>query len=220
MTKTEVRQLLQERLGEAVAAEGFRARRSGFVRSIKEGHQSLSIALWDHAPQFEFTVSMGIRLDEVEALMHPFAGTEERFRGETLTSLTQLEFLGLTGRPGRGVLFGGDDEANLHHAALALAQVVTERVLPFFDNYVDLRAVEAGLNPPGAEDLRVPIRQNDRSRFDDSNEPYRAMHGIATAYLMGRDCLPSLIDAYRGQLSVMVPEIRSRFEALTEFIKR
>lgn len=219
MRKSEVRQLLRETLGEVVASRGFAARQDRFVRSIEGGRQSLSVAIWDHNPHFDFTVSMGIRLDEVEVLIHPFAETAEKWKSETLTSLTQLEFLGLTGAPGRGVLFGGDDEASVSQAARNLAQVVEERVLPFFDSYMDLRAVERGLNPPGAEELRDPIWPVDRSRFDGSNEPYRAMHGIATAYLVERDCLSALVDAYRGQLSQMVPEIRSKFEALAEFIK-
>lgn len=219
MRKTQVRQLLQETLGEIVSPRGFRPRLGGFSRPIDGGGQSLSVALWDHNPHFDFTVTMGIRLDQVEALIHPFAETDERWKSETLTSLTQLEFLGLVGTPGRGVLFGGDDEASLGHAARNLAQVVEERVLTFFDSYTDLRAVEAGLNPPGAENLREPIWPVDRSRFDGSNEPYRAMHGIATAYLAGSDRLPALIIAYRGQLSQMVPEIQSKFEALAEFIQ-
>lgn len=218
MTKTEVRQMLRERLGAAVAAEGFRARRDVFVRPIPGGCQSLAVALWDHAPRFEFSVSMGIRLEEVEDLVNPFAGTEAKYRAETLTSLTQLEFLGLTSTPGLGVRFGGDDDASLTRAAQALTEVVTERVLPFFERYHDLRTVEAGLNPPGSEELRTPRLRSDRSRFDDSNEPYRAMRGIATAYLVGQDNLPALIEAYRGQLSQMVPEIRSKFEALAEFL--
>lgn len=163
---------------------------------------------------------MGVRLDIVEEFMHPFTRTDPRYQAETLTSLTQLEFLGFEEIPGRGVIFGGDSRETIEREAADLARIVREQVIPFFEEYRSLQAVEQGLNPTGAEALTSPIWPEDRRRFDGSIEPYRAMHGIATAYLIRSSRLPALVDAYRGQLSGMVAEIRERYETLADFVSQ
>ncbi len=221
MTKTEVKQMLFAAVDAAVHFEGFRGRKSDltFTRPIAGGRQSLAVALWDFAPRFEFTASMGVRLDEVESLIHPFAGTDPRYQAETLTSLTQLEFLGVEETsPNQGAKFGGETEAELKTAADRLVAILVERVLPFFDEYRDLAALDRGLNPEGIESAMPPIWPVDRSRFDDSNEPYRQMHGIAVAYLNRNPRLPALIEAYRGQLTGLVDPIGTKYESFATHI--
>lgn len=219
LKRNDVKHILQETLEPVLTPNGFRARGDCFVRSIADGNQQISIALYDYRPTFEFSASLGIRLEEVESFVAPFTGVLPEHRSLTLTSLTQLEHFGLKVEGGRGVLFRGDSHDTLCQAASRLADVLRLHAVPFLDRYRDLPSVEAGLNPPGAEGISSPIWPEDHSRFDGTNEPYRAMHGIATAYLVGNPKTLSLIHAYRGQLSGMVEEIRSKYESLAKHIE-
>lgn len=69
----------------------------------------------------------------------------------TLTSITQLEFLGLPAEPGRGVVFRVQSEPELASTLPGVLAIVRERVLPFFDEYRDVARVNRGFNPEGAE---------------------------------------------------------------------
>lgn len=219
LTKKEARAVIVEEISPRVVSLGFRASGDRFSRKISAGKQGFSIAIFDYRPTFEFTVSVTVRIDAVEEFVAPFIGVQPKDRAITVTSLTQLEHFGLRADPGRFVLFRGSDADTIRASAVDLANVVERHVVPFLDRNQDLASIAAGLNPPGAEAITSPIFPDDRSRFDGSVEPYRAIRGVATAYLVGDPRLPELIKAYRGQLTGMVDPIRAPFESFVAHLE-
>ena len=73
-TKSEVRRLIVESLSPVIAPAGFRYRKSaeGFVRKIVGGRQEIGIVLWDFASLFKFTLTLCVRLDQVQDRVLPF----------------------------------------------------------------------------------------------------------------------------------------------------
>jgi hypothetical protein len=96
--------------------------------------------------------------------------------------------------------------------------MVRERVLPFFEEYRDIAAVNRGLNPEGAERVFRIVGFPDRRAFDATNQPYRAMTGVAAAYLANDPRLDALISAYRSQISEMPEHDRSKFDNLVDYL--
>ncbi len=196
---SEVRRLIARDLAPAMKGAGFGIRRpyGQFVRRIEGGRQELSIALFDYSPHFEFSFTLCVRLDAVEALVNPFM-TTPKYYDTTLTSMTQLEYFGLPARPGSGVLFEVRSEAELEDVLRGFRPVLEERILPFFEEYRDLTALNRGLNPEGAEHLlRWPAS---RASFCGTPHPYRAITGFTVAHLAGDPRLQKLLAAYRAQL--------------------
>jgi hypothetical protein len=138
----------------------------------------------------------------------------------TLTSATQLEFLGLPAKPGSGVNFEVSSEADLAGVMPNVLTMVRERVLPFFEEYRDLAAVNRGLNPEGAERVLRIVGFPDRRAFDATNQPYRSIAGVTAAYLANDPRLDALISAYRSQISEMPEHDRSKFENLVHYLKQ
>ena len=213
--KSEVERLIVEGLNPAVNPGGFRYRKKEecFVRAIGDGRQKLGVALWDYNPLFAFSLTMTVRLDAVQAIVNQFSGSPPPYHGITTTSLTQLEFFGLPADRGR-VEFRASSEPELASALPGVAALVRERVVPFFDEYRDIAALNRGLNPDGAELVTRLPWPPDRRAFDASNQPYRAMAGAAVARLAGDPRWEQLVAAYRAQLSGAAEQDRRKFEEL------
>lgn len=197
---SEVRRQIARDLAPSMKRAGFGIRRpyEQFVRQIEGGRQELSISLVDYRPRFEFSFTVCIRLDAVEAVVNPFTTTPAHY-DITLTTMTQLEYFGLPStHPASGVFYEVTSEADLTRALRAFRPVLEERILPFFDEYRDLAALNRGLNPEGAE--RLTCWAASRASFCDTPHPYRAMTGFAVAYLADDPRLEELLDAYRAQL--------------------
>jgi hypothetical protein len=217
--KTDVRRLIVEAVA-PVVGPGFRfqKRSDAFVRTIDGGRQELGLPLYDFNPVFEFSLTLCIRLDTVQEITNRFSGSPPKYHGATLTSVTQLEFLGLAAVPGRGVLYRAASASELAEVLPAVLTIVRERVLPFFDEFRTVGAVNRGLNPAGAERmLRLPDAP-DRRSFDATNMPYRAMTGVAVAHLARDPRLTDLVVAYRAQISAMPEHDRRKFETLVAFL--
>jgi hypothetical protein len=58
----------------------------------------------------------------------------------------------------------------------------------------------------------------DRRKFDATNQPYRAMTGVAVAHLASDPRLSDLIAAYRRQISEMQDDDRQKFENLVTYV--
>ena len=220
--KTEVRRMIVDAVTPVVSAAGFRFKKAqeAFVRRIEDGRQELGLPLVDYNPVFQFNFTLCIRLEAVQEITDRFSGSPPKYHSMTLTSITQLEFLGLPAKPGRGVKFEVSSEAELMAVMPGVLTMVRDRVLPFFDEYRAIAAVNRGLNPEGAERVFRIVGFPDRRVFDATNQPYRAMTGLAAAYLAHDPRLDALIDAYRSQISEMPEHDRSKFEKLADFLNR
>jgi hypothetical protein len=220
-TKSEVRRLIVEALVPVLESAGFRYRKSaeGFVRKIDGGRQEIGIALWDFAPLFEFTLTLCVRLDQIQDLVNRFSGSPPQYHGITLTSITQLEFLGLPANPQSGMVkYLVTSESELAAVLPGVVAMVQDRVLPFFAEYTDIPSLNRGLNPAGAEHVTQEVWPPDRSAFDSSNMPYRAMAGLAVAHFAGDPRLIALAAAYRAQVSGMQDQERQKLESLVAFL--
>ncbi|WP_020474756.1 hypothetical protein [Zavarzinella formosa] len=213
--KTEAERLIVSGLKSDTAPAGFRyVKKDGsFVRLIDGGRQMLGVALWNHNPLFAFSLTMTVRLDAVQAITNQHSGSPPQYHGITTTSLTQLEFLRLPAERGK-VEFRASSESELAAVLPGVATLVRERVVPFFDEYRDVAALNRGLNPDGAERVMQPTWPPDRRAFDASNQPYRAMTGVAVARLAGDPRWEQLVAAYRAQLSGAPDHDRQKFEGL------
>jgi hypothetical protein len=218
--KTEVRRLISEAVAPVVSPAGFRfkKRSEAFIRKIDGGRQEFGLPLVDYNPIFEFSFTLCIRLEEVQDITNRFSGSPPRYHDVTLTSITQLEFLGLPSEPGRGVVYRVESESELTATVPGVLAMIRERVLPFFDEYRDIAAVNRGLNPEGAERVFQIAGFPDRRAFDATNYPYRAMTGVAVAHLARDPRLAALIAAYRGQISQMPDHDRLKFENMVIYL--
>jgi hypothetical protein len=217
-TKTGVRKLIVEALTPLMAPAGFRFRKSEFVRKMDGGRQELTVTLADYNPVFRVSLVLCSRFDAVQEITNRFSGASEKDFGETLTSMTQLEFFGLPAKPGAGVEWEVKSEADLGAVLPGVVAVVRDRVLPFFDEYRDLQALHRGLNPPGAERMLKPRWPNDWQKFDASNEPYREMTGVAVAHLAGDPRFDELVAAYRSQIKILRDLNRQKFEDMVAYL--
>lgn len=214
--KTEVRNTLRDAINPVVAPLGFRyrARDPAFVRKTEEGRQELTIAIRDYNPVFEFSFSLCSRIDAVQAIMNRFTGSPPRYHDMTLTSITQLEFLGLHARPGKGVIYSVKSAEELAATISDIIAVIKDRVLPFFNEYRRVEDINRGLNPVGAEHVRELIWPPDRGQFDATNQPYRSMAGVAVAHFASDPRIQELIAAYRSQIREFPDDQRKKLDDL------
>lgn len=213
--KSEVERLIVKGLTPVVALAGFRyvKKEESFVRGINGGRQKLGLALSNYKPLFEFSLTLTVRLDAVQEIVNRFSGSPPEYHAITMTSLTQLEFLGLSAEGGC-VEYRASSEPELATVIPGVAAMVHERIVPFFEEYRDVTSLNRGLNPRGAERVTQQQWPRNRRAFDSSYEPYRAMSGIAVARLAGDPRWPELVVAYREQLSELDEDDRRKYEEL------
>ncbi len=218
--KTEVRRMIVDAVTPVVSPAGFRFKKASeaFVRKIDGGRQELGLPLVDYNPVFHFSFNLCMRFEAVQDITNRFSGSPPKYHSMTLTSITQLEFLGLAAGPGNRVDFEVSSEAELMAVMPGVLAMVRERVLPFFEEYRDIAAVNRGLNPEGAERVFRLVGFPDRRAFDATNQPYRAMTGVVAAFLAKDPRLDSLISAYRSQISEMPEYDRSKFENMVNYL--
>lgn len=218
--KGELQRLICDAIAPVVSGAGFVFRKSSgaFVRKIERGRQELGLSLIDYHPIFEFSFTLATRLEAVQEIVNRFSGSPPNYHGSTLTSITQLEFLGLPAEPGRGVTYRVASGPELTAMLPGIIAMIRERVLPFFEEYRDVAAVNRGLNPDGADEVFQLPQFPDRRAFDATNQPYRAMRGIAVAYMARDPRLPRLIAAYRSQISQLHENDRSKLENLVTYL--
>lgn len=221
-TKSEVRRAIVDAISPAVSDAGFRYKKAAeaFVRKIDGGRQELGLPLYDYNPVFEFSLTLCIRCDAVQEIVNRFSGALSKYHASTLTSITQLEFLGVTPQPSRSVRFQVQSEAELVAILPGVLELIVQRVLPFFDEYRDLAALNRGLNPAGVEAAASVESGFDRRAFDATNQPYRAMTGVTVAYLANDSRLPALINAYRAQVAPLPETERAKFEQLASVLNQ
>jgi hypothetical protein len=218
--KSEVQRMIVDAVTPAVNVAGFRFKKTSgaFVRKVEGGRQEFGLSIVDYNPIFEFSFTLCIRLEAVQEITNRFSGSPPKYHAMTLTSITQLEFLGLPADSGRGVRFHAESDAELIAVMPRVLEIVRERILPFFEEYHDIAAVNRGLNPKGSERVFRIVGLPDRRSFDATNQPYRAMTGVAVAHLANDPRLPELVSAYRSQISEMPEHDRSKFDNLVNYL--
>lgn len=221
MRLRQVRARIYAGLREIAARGDFLLRRSdeGFRRRIPGGYQKLSIAVWDYHPTFLFSLTMGIRLDEVEALCNRFSDVDPRYDRETLTSITQLEHLGEEPTAVQGVVYSGTTEDEIDAAIERAALLIEAKVFPFFDRYRTVAALDAAMNPETPVSSDVPGWSSDRHAFNSTYHPRRGMSALIVAHLAGNPRIEDLAERYRAEMVTLIPEERARFERVVAYLQ-
>src|SRR5437660_279142 len=94
MKKREMANLIFQMLSGILSETEFRLKKSesGFVRKIPGGRQTIGLPLWDYHPEFEFSLTICIRLEAVEEIFNQFSGTAPKYHPLSLTTITSLEY--------------------------------------------------------------------------------------------------------------------------------
>jgi hypothetical protein len=141
-TRTEIRRMIVDAIAPVVSAAGFRLKQApeAFVREIEGGGQKLGLSMVEYNADVHFGFYLCVRLNAVEEISNRFCGWPAGAPTNS-TSYTRLEFLGLP------AYFEVSSEAELAATMPNIVTMVRERILPFFDEYRDVAAVNRGLNP-------------------------------------------------------------------------
>jgi hypothetical protein len=177
MTRRQAASILYATLDRALAPAGFVLRRSDelWVRRIPAGSQSVSVAIYDYAPEFEFEPTFGIRLDAVEEIRHRFSGVAPDQQDLSSTTLTSSSFvLGID-------TFAASSDSGVESTAERIAGLILDRGLNFFDRYQDLTAIDRALNVDRIAD------------FDSINPGAQARTAVIVARLAGNPEFEQLV---------------------------
>lgn len=215
---TEVVQRIINGLDSVLSPAGFNFEKEseGFVRTIEGGWQKLSLPIWNYRPAFEFSFTLDVRLEEAEVISNRFLDVDPRYFDETLTALVQLEFLDWPTDEFGESRHRVTSRRELTSTLKAIRPLVSERVVPFFDEYRDAESLNRGLNPEYAKNRPQPVEN-----YTDFGGmmPSRAFSAIAVAYLASDPRLPELVQLYRESMSEHYSEdFLPGYERLAAFV--
>jgi len=204
VTHGEAREQIYRALGQMLSGTDFRLKRSeeGYVRAIRGCRQDIGVPFYDYNPRFEFSLVMGVRLDEVEKITFMFSGAPVQCRSGGVSTIIRLEYFAPE-VPDRFTVWS---EKDIEQAANVLAPIVRERIVPFLDQHRDVQSLDKALHH-GAQQL------------DTSHHPYRGMSGITIARLAGNPEFDTLVAKYLAEMSSIPPDYRAKFVRLAEYLK-
>ena len=203
MKKQEVRGLIYAGLEPMVTAHDFRLKKSeeSFVRAMEGGKQSLGIALVDYNPIFEFSLTISIRLDQVEDILHMFSGSPPQYHKASATFISDMSRF-QTSKPSYAVTTPEDIQA----ALAVLHPIVLNQIIPFFDGHKNLEAVAQVLNPDSIPEMMPGVGP--------------AMHAAIVARLTHNPNLESIVSAYQERLARFPKNIQDQFNCLVDYLRK
>ena len=200
MKKQDMANLIFEMLGGILSETNFRLKKSEscFVKKIPEGRQMLGLPLWDYRPEFQFSLNICIRLDAVEDIFHKFSGSSDH--SASFTTMARLEYF--TGGSAKYKVTTAEEVTS---AGVGLASVIRDKILPFFDENEDVKALDRTVNAkyPG---------------IDITQYPWRAMHAVILAHLAGNADFESLVVKYRNEMQ-LASETAHPFNQVVQYLK-
>jgi hypothetical protein len=214
MTKKEATDDILARLVDPMEKHGFSLLKSRlrFQGPASDFRALFDVAVHDVVAGSEFRPQVGIRAEEVENIVNRAAQTAS---ATARHSATLGEYVGVVyGEPTRWRA-AVKTEDQLDGAVALMLEALTQRAVPFYEKYSNLRAIDAHVNGnPNAPALLCPA------------DLRRAEAGVVVARLLGRVDLAELIDAHRRQLKHLyrrdVPDFEdflTRLESEPAFLK-
>jgi len=199
MTKQEARDLVYAGLKKSLKDPDFRLnqKEGAFARRIPIGFQKVYVPFYDYKPMFVFSLTVGIRLDAVEDIFNRFSGANSAGQKLTLTTITRLSHF-----TGHLEEYKVSAPAEIATALTDLGTVIQAKIMPFLDNYQDVRSLDTAMNTN-----KVP-------GFDSSNLLMHAMHSVILARLNGSSLYRRLVDEYEKSLRNYVAAEKERFNQL------
>lgn len=203
MNKKEMHMRIFRILEDILAGIGLwiRKRDDGFVRTIPGGWQELSVPLWDYNPRFEFSLTLCIRLHAAQEIVNLFSGAPAKYHAITTTTITQLAYF-----VQRDSKYLVTDDEDVIAVGRSLSPIMREHIVPFFDTYKDITALDRGVN------CLLPS-------IDSTLYPVKAMTAIVLARLAGNPELDRIISNHRIAMQRLGSEPQA-YDQLVEYLKR
>lgn len=202
MKKKDIVAAIYADLGNVLLPRGFKLKKSDeeFARQIATGEQSISVALVDLSPSFLFSVTIGIRIDEVEKIFHLFSGAPAEFHSMSTTTLTQLDYFADNELKEYSV----STREEVTSATTNLCGIFIETVFPFLDRCVDINSLHAELC----------IHPN----LDSTRPPSGLMHALILSRLAKSDCFNELSRRCQDEVAAFPPLERDKVHHLIEYL--
>lgn len=173
------------------------------MRKIADGKQTLFIGIVDYKPEFRFSMALTTRLEEVQQIVNQFSGTTPKYYKTTQTTLTRLDWFVKTDKP--LTQYSVSSAADIVAAVRALAPVIEQQLVPFFDRYQDVQGVDVLLNQLQPSPDRTDM-------------PVRGITALVVARLAGNPRFEELAAKYLAQVQG-VPATLQKFTRLVEQLR-
>jgi hypothetical protein len=204
MKKEEVRAQLYQGLEGVFKAQRFRLNKKegAFARTVPTGFQKVYVPLMDYNPVFIFSLTVGLRLDAAEDIFNRFSGATGEGQKLTLTTITQLSYF-TQGRPAE---YKVTTTTEIEAALAGLRGVIDSRIMPFLDQYQDVKSVD------------IEVNANKTPGFDSANLLMHAMHSVILARLSGNPGYSAVVTGYKASLDNYVATEKDKFLRLVSFL--
>jgi len=181
LRKSEVLASIYEKLERILSPHSFKLnkKKQAFLRKFDGGHHAIYVPLWGHPSQFEFSLSMTVRLDAAEAIIRKFSPAAPGYESMTETVIFQL--MPLTNC--RTSDFPVSTHEEIEKAFVTISEVIKTKVLPLLDDCSNVVGLERRVNP------------NKGMSLDSSNPPDNIFSSLALAHLAGNPRFDELVSA-------------------------
>jgi hypothetical protein len=214
MNRKTVEKELDRRFGEVLVPRGYTLTKldkytEGFVRTGDGIRQSILIPVLDYAPEFQFSLTMCIRLETVETIFLPLSGILPEDSARSETCIVNIEDI----VPGLD-LISVYDRASIRQAVAQLAPVISSRILPFLDEHRDVGSLDRWMNQekPFEEVFEI------KGGWGWWIWPF-VMHAVILARLTQNPDFNQLAERYRNELRNFPKDDRERYEKLVEHLR-
>ena len=188
MKKNEVQLAMLAGIGSMLVEEGFKLKKTDkcLVRKINGGRQMVSVPVKDYNPEFIVTIKASVRFDAVQELVCRSEGREPLTY--TDTTLTSLEYFYPEQRiEKRFPVCSSEDISRLLDE---LRPVITTQLLPLFEEWKNLEAVEKVLNWS-------------TEPYQHAGYPARGSVGVAAAYLADPERFEQVVKKYEDEMAAL-----------------
>ncbi len=201
MNKTEVRNSIYAALAPVLLNNGFRLVRpeQSFVRPISGGWQAIGVALVDYKPKFRISLTISVRIDKVEDIVHLFSGSPPE--SSKLSSTFRCTMQRFTTHKYFEIITDADLKDNLP----ILTQVSIDRIVPFLDQHKDLDTIAKAMDL-----TTIP-------KVVSGAGP--AMHAATVAWLIRHSQFSAIVSGYQEIMKYLPQDILGRFNGLVQYLQ-
>ncbi len=168
------------------SGSGFELRKTaqGFFKKIKDGSQMIRVAFWDYGSEYEFSLVVGVRHDDVEMIFHKFSGAPPKYHTHSNTLTNRWDRV--VGPPSRFALSCATD---LDSIETQFRYGMNEVILPFFDQHRSVNDLNVALN-------------HTKEKIDITVNPSAAMHSVILAYMCHDPCFEGIVRGHHRDMQL------------------
>ena len=198
----EIRNSIYATLSPVLLNKGFRLIRTeqSFIRPILGGRQAIGIAIVDYKPKFKFSLTVSVRIDKVEDIIHLFSGSPPEYHKASSTfncamqrfTSPETEFEILT-------------DADLKTKLSYLTLVANDQIVPFLDQNNDLETLAKAMNLTTIPEIVPGVGP--------------AMHAATAAWLTHHPEFSAVVTGYRERMKYLPKDVQERFNSLVQHLE-